>query len=79
MGATHDSGQRGSDRIVLFTDAIIEAESESGQYGLDRLVEEVRKRSHERKALSEQILESVRQFAVDRPINDDLTLVIADL
>jgi serine phosphatase RsbU (regulator of sigma subunit) len=31
------------------------------------------------KALSEQILESVRQFMVGRPINDDLTLVIADL
>jgi sigma-B regulation protein RsbU (phosphoserine phosphatase) len=69
----------GSDRIVLFTDAIIEAESESGEYGLDRLVEEVSKRPIEGKALSEQILESVRQFAVGRPIKDDLTLVIADL
>lgn len=71
--------ERGSDRIVLFTDAIIEAESESGEYGLDRLVEEVSKRPIEGSALSEQILESVRQFAVDRPIKDDVTLVIADL
>jgi phosphoserine phosphatase RsbU/P len=70
---------RGSDRIVLFTDAIIEAESEFEEYGLERLVEEVRKRPSEGSSLSEQILESVRQFALSRPINDDLTLVIADL
>jgi phosphoserine phosphatase RsbU/P len=71
--------KRGSDRIVLFTDAIIEAESESGQYGLDRLIEEVSKRRVDGNALSEQILESVRRFAAGRPIKDDLTLVIADL
>jgi sigma-B regulation protein RsbU (phosphoserine phosphatase) len=70
---------RGSDRIVLFTDAIIEAESESGEYGLDRLVEEVRKNPINGNALSEQILKSVRQFTSGRPIKDDLTLVIADL
>jgi sigma-B regulation protein RsbU (phosphoserine phosphatase) len=70
---------RGSDRLVLFTDAVIEAESESGLYGLDRLVEEVSKRPIEGNALLEQVLESVRQFAMGRPVEDDLTLVIADL
>lgn len=70
---------RGSDRIVLFTDAIIEAESESGEYGLDRLVEEVGKRPIHGRILSEQILQSVRHFTVGRPLKDDLTLVIADL
>jgi sigma-B regulation protein RsbU (phosphoserine phosphatase) len=70
---------RRSDRIVLFTDAIIEAESDSGEYGINRLIEEVGKRPIDGKALSEQILQSVRQFAVGRPIKDDLTLVIADL
>jgi phosphoserine phosphatase RsbU/P len=70
---------RGSDRIVLFTDAIIEVEAESGEYGVDRLVEAVRKGPTDAKALSEQILESIRQFTVGRPISDDLTLVIADL
>jgi len=69
----------GSDRIVLFTDAIIEVEAESGQYGVDRVVEAVCKGPMDGKALSEQILESVRQFTFGRPINDDLTLVIADL
>lgn len=71
--------KRGSDRIVLFTDAIIEAESESGEYGVDRLLEEVRNGPTEGKALSAQILGSVREFMAGRSMHDDLTLVIADL
>jgi phosphoserine phosphatase RsbU/P len=71
--------KRGCDRILLFTDAIIEAESESGDYGLNRLVKEVCKSPMDGNALSEQVLESVRQFTAGRPIKDDLTLVIADL
>jgi len=71
--------KRGCDRIVLYTDGIIEAEGESGQYGLNRLVDEIQKGPRDGEALSEQILESVHQFMVDRLINDDLTLVIADL
>jgi phosphoserine phosphatase RsbU/P len=71
--------KRGSDRIVLFTDAIIEAESESGEYGIGRLIEEISKHPIGGKDLSEHILESVSQFAVGRPMKDDLTLVVADL
>lgn len=71
--------KRASDRLVMFTDAIIEAESGTGEYGLKRLVDEVRKRPIHGNALLEQILRSVRQFALGRPIKDDLTLVIADL
>jgi serine phosphatase RsbU (regulator of sigma subunit) len=71
--------KRGCDRIVLFTDAIVEAEAESGQYGIDRLVEKVRKGPLDGKVLAETILDDVRQFMTGRPINDDLTLVIADL
>jgi sigma-B regulation protein RsbU (phosphoserine phosphatase) len=70
---------RDVDRVVLFTDAIIEAESESGEYGLNRLVEEVGKRPIDGKTLSEQILQSVREFTTGRPAKDDLTLVVADL
>jgi phosphoserine phosphatase RsbU/P len=71
--------RRGSDRIVLFTDAIIEAEADSGQYGLDRLLKEVQRGPRDGKALSDRILGSVRQFMSDRPIKDDLTLVVAEL
>jgi serine phosphatase RsbU (regulator of sigma subunit) len=71
--------RRGSDRLVLFTDAIIEAESESGEYGLDRLVEAVTDNPIEGDVLSQKVLESVHEFAAGRPMTDDLTLVIADL
>jgi phosphoserine phosphatase RsbU/P len=71
--------QRGHNRIILFTDGIIEAEAESEQYGIERLVEEVQKGSLDGEALAEQILESIRVFTVGRRMNDDLTLVIADL
>ena len=71
--------KRGSDRVVLFTDAIIEAEAESGVYGVNRLVEEILKGPMNGEALSDQILKSVRQFTAGQPISDDLTLVIADL
>jgi len=63
----------------MYTDGIIEAESEKGEYGLDRLVEEVSKRPIHGNTLADQILQSVRQFMVGRPIKDDLTVVIADL
>jgi phosphoserine phosphatase RsbU/P len=71
--------QPGRNRIVLFTDGIIEAEAGSEQYGIERLVEEVQKGSHDGKALAEQILESIRVFTAGRRMNDDLTLVIAEL
>jgi sigma-B regulation protein RsbU (phosphoserine phosphatase) len=73
------SVQRGSDRMVLFTDGLIEAESESGQFGLARLVEEVGKTTIDGNALSERILERLRQFAAGQSLKDDLTLVVADL
>jgi hypothetical protein len=57
----------------------MEVESESGAYGLDRLVEEVTASPIDGDALSHKVLQSVEQFAAGRPIMDDLTLVIADL
>src|SRR5215469_7160342 len=45
--------KRASDRLVMFTDAIIEAESGTGEYGLKRLVDEVRKRPIHGNALLE--------------------------
>ena len=65
-------------RIVLFTDGIIDAESETGHYGLDSLLEQVKNKPPAGGLLSRQILEDVRRFAAGRPIHDDLTLVVAD-
>jgi phosphoserine phosphatase RsbU/P len=70
---------RDTHRVVLFTDGVIETESESGQYGLERLVEQVKASSLKADVLSQQILQNVRQFAGGRPIHDDLTVLVADL
>jgi len=70
---------RGSDRLVLFTDAILEAESDSGEYGLDRLIAQVSGGPRDGNRLSGEVLQSVHRFAAGRPICDDLTLVVADL
>jgi sigma-B regulation protein RsbU (phosphoserine phosphatase) len=67
------------DRIVLFTDGLIEAESESEMYGMDRLIEHVMKDPVSGGVLLDQILDSARIFAAGRPIHDDLTLVAADV
>lgn len=69
----------GSDRLVLYTDAIIEAESDAGEYGLERLVKELAACDLDADALSQKVLQSVYDFAGGRPVTDDLTLVIADL
>jgi serine phosphatase RsbU (regulator of sigma subunit) len=70
---------RGRDRLVLFTDAIIEAESESGEYGLERLIAQVSGNPRGGNAVAGGVLQSVHAFAAGRPICDDLTLVVADL
>jgi serine phosphatase RsbU (regulator of sigma subunit) len=69
----------GTDRMVLFTDAIIEAEGEFGAYGLERLVAEVEKGASEGGNLSHGIMQSVGDFVGERRIDDDLTLLVADL
>jgi sigma-B regulation protein RsbU (phosphoserine phosphatase) len=71
--------RRGSDRVVLFTDGLTEAESESGDYGLERLIQEVTASAMDADALSRKLLQSVQEFSAGNPIDDDLTLVIADL
>ena len=75
----HTIPTQDKDRIVLFTDGIIEAESESEMYGLDRLIELVRKYPGSGGLLLDHILQSAREFAAGRPMHDDLTLVAADL
>jgi phosphoserine phosphatase RsbU/P len=76
---SHSMSIRKNARILLFTDGVIEAESDSGEYGLERLVRHVTKNPAPGELLVEGILESVSQFVAGRPIHDDLTLVAADL
>jgi sigma-B regulation protein RsbU (phosphoserine phosphatase) len=74
LGVSH-----GSDRLVLFTDAILDVESEAGDYGLDRLVQVVTGGAEDGDALSRKVLASVHEFAAGRRMTDDLTLLVADL
>src|SRR5262249_32869550 len=67
------------DRIVLFTDGVIETESESGMYGLERLIDHRVNNNVPADVLLDGIVQSVYQFAAGRPIHDDLTLVAAEL
>jgi sigma-B regulation protein RsbU (phosphoserine phosphatase) len=66
-------------RILLFTDGIVEAESEAGDYGLERLVRRVTAHTGRGDDLLDDILKSIHHFAGGRPIHDDLTLVAADV
>jgi phosphoserine phosphatase RsbU/P len=66
-------------RLVLFTDGIVDTESDAGVYGIERLLEQASNHSVEGHLLSKQIMQNVRQFAAGRPIHDDQTLVVADI
>jgi sigma-B regulation protein RsbU (phosphoserine phosphatase) len=76
---SHTIPIRSRGRLVLFTDGVIEAESESGEYGLERLIGLATKNSASGDMLLEEILQSIGQFAGGRAMRDDLTLVAADL
>jgi sigma-B regulation protein RsbU (phosphoserine phosphatase) len=66
-------------RLVLFTDGVVEAESESGEYGLERLIRHVTRNLVPGDMLLDGILNDVSQFVAGRPTHDDVTLVTADV
>lgn len=67
------------DRLLLFTDGIPETEGDQGFLGLDRLVREVQNDQREGPELLDQILRSAREFSGGRRLQDDLTLLTANL
>jgi sigma-B regulation protein RsbU (phosphoserine phosphatase) len=76
---SHTISVQSKARLVLFSDGIIEAESDAGDYGLERLVRQVTENTGRGDDLLDDILKSIRQFAAGRRIQDDLTLVAADV
>jgi len=76
---THTIPVPGKARLLLFSDGIIEAESDAGYYGFDRLIRQVSENTGGGDDLLDDILRNVRQFAAGRRIQDDLTLVAADV
>ena len=66
------------DTLVIYTDGITEAQDSRGrEYGEERLTELVRSRiSLPPVELQDQLLNSVKQFAGEVPLADDLTLLL---
>lgn len=68
-----------ADRLVLVTDGLLEAAAPTGElFGADRLKQLIV--NHDRATSSEllnAILTAVRAFADNRPLHDDLTLLVA--
>lgn len=64
------------DHLVVFSDGVTEAESESGQFGEQRTLETAKELCHEPPAkLIEGLVDRVRDFVGDTPQSDDITLV----
>ena len=66
------------DTLVIYTDGITEAQDNRGrEYGEERLTEMVRSRiSLSPVELQNQLLDSVKEFAGEVPLTDDLTLLL---
>jgi sigma-B regulation protein RsbU (phosphoserine phosphatase) len=60
--------------MLLFTDGLIEAENEEQEiFGKDRLIQYIEGRKETR--LGEGLLDAIRKWRGNAPINDDLTLL----
>jgi sigma-B regulation protein RsbU (phosphoserine phosphatase) len=66
------------DRLVFFTDGLIEARNEIGEtYGMERLRDCLQRHGNESPDfLCRAILEDQRRFCGQQPLQDDLTLVV---
>jgi sigma-B regulation protein RsbU (phosphoserine phosphatase) len=69
------------DVLVLFSDGVVEATNDAGEFfGEDRLVDLVRRSAEAPpRAMVDAILSAVRTFTGGRPAEDDQTLLIARL
>jgi sigma-B regulation protein RsbU (phosphoserine phosphatase) len=66
------------DQIIFYTDGITEAHNPQGQmFGTQRLDLALENCSLEARALLESLIQSVEEFAVGRPADDDRTLIVA--
>jgi sigma-B regulation protein RsbU (phosphoserine phosphatase) len=67
------------DRLLLFTDGILDVESEAGPFGLERILNQIARHPRGGTELLNGILSSVQEFSGGRPIEDDCTLLTANL
>jgi sigma-B regulation protein RsbU (phosphoserine phosphatase) len=69
----------GQDRLLLFTDGIIEVENDAGFFGLERLMNQISLHRGGGPNLLNAILAAVHEFSGGRPLEDDCTLLSAHL
>lgn len=64
------------DTMMFYTDGVSEMRNQSGEmYGTERLYRVIERAPPNAEGLGNAVLKDVRQFAGDRPQNDDLTIV----
>jgi serine phosphatase RsbU (regulator of sigma subunit) len=65
--------------LLLYTDGLIEAHGPQGMFGSDRLTSVVTQSRNRGSQLLDELLGAVRDFCVGRPVQDDMTLVVAEM
>lgn len=65
-------------QLLLYTDGVIEARSASGMFGQNRVIDAVTRNGHRGRALIDALLDDIRAFTDQRPLTDDLTLLLAE-
>lgn len=63
------------DMLVLCTDGVTEATGDAGEFGVERLRQEVERGPSAASSLLDSVLERVDDFRGGRPLDDDLTLL----
>jgi sigma-B regulation protein RsbU (phosphoserine phosphatase) len=79
--ATYDQGVEQlhpGDILIAYSDGVTEPENEFGEFGEDRLIEVVRRHRHKPlDFISEQVMQSLRNWIGGQEQPDDITLVLA--
>jgi len=72
---------RTGDRLLLYTDGLIEPQNSSGEYFGNRKLEEVIRKNQSRPPaeLLEQVLSEIRAWQPSLPQQDDITLILIDV
>ncbi len=78
---TYDQGTEklmSGDILIAYSDGVTEPENDFGEFGEDRLIDVVRRHRHmPLEAISEQVMQSLRNWIGGQEQPDDITLVLA--
>lgn len=80
-GAMYEQGvedMHAGDILIAYSDGVTEPENDFGEFGEDRLIEVIRRHRHlPLDAISEQVMQSLRNWIGGQEQPDDITLVLA--